>query len=602
MSRSLLPSSVVEHIAALTGPTRSAIGSTHVQCVSTLIASFCRRVGLDLGAHDASLEEYISITIVGLATGLIALRLLSMLLSVLGNAHRWLSVGLRTRHIPAVTYAMDTKPGEVNALVAFVERVLSLFLGQALTLARGCPWEHMYRWVTSRSLVKFRVLHRTGIIVGDPRGLKRIFQTGYKRYDKDLDFSYGPFLPILGTGLVTANGKHWQKQRLLMAPALRIDMLDAILPIAMRAVQRLGDKLEGVRGTREAVDIEEEFRLLTLQVIGEAILSLGPEDCDAVFPSLYLPVMEESNRRVLQPWRYLYPLTVWRYNQRVKQLDTFIKGVIRERRRERSRAGDAYASKDILDKILDSVDKEGVVWNAAAETQLCYEMKTFLLAGHETSAAMLTWTVFELAKGMEEEEEAEEMAEGKQTRGKQKGQGRMNEKHRGPFANVREEANAFLSDDASSLSRTDVEKMDWTLSCLKESLRKYSVVPVVTRDLNADDEICGVKVPRGSWIICHLQRVHHLYDDPLSWKPERFMPGGEYESFSDDIRPYMFVPFIQGPRNCLGQYFALIEARVVLGMLCKRFTFTLVDPETQGVTHPTVIPVGPVGGMSVYVE
>ena len=80
------------------------------------------------------------------------------------------------------------------------------------------------------------------------------------------------------------------------------------------------------------------------------------------------------------------------------------------------------------------------------------------------------------------------------------------------------------------------------------------------------------------------------------------MPGGEYESFSDDIRPYMFVPFIQGPRNCLGQYFALIEARVVLGSLCEAFSFSLVDPKTQGVTHPTVIPVGPVGGMHVYVD
>ena len=57
-------------------------------------------------------------------------------------------------------------------------------------------------------------------------------QTGQRKYDKDLDFSYKPFLSILGSGLVTANGAHWQKQRLLMAPALRIDMLDAIIPIA----------------------------------------------------------------------------------------------------------------------------------------------------------------------------------------------------------------------------------------------------------------------------------------------------------------------------------------------------------------------------------
>ena len=69
-----------------------------------------------------------------------------------------------------------------------------------------------------------------------------------------------------------------------------------------------------------AVDMEEEFRLLTLQVIGEAILSLPPEECDRVFPALYLPVMEESNKRVLAPWRQLYPLQAWQYNSRVRQV------------------------------------------------------------------------------------------------------------------------------------------------------------------------------------------------------------------------------------------------------------------------------------------
>jgi cytochrome P450 len=544
--------------------------STHVQRATAVLNEMLTGAGLNVSAYVSNDVQMIIVASIAACVLLLALR---SALSWLGNVHRWVTVAARTRHIEAVTYDTDAVKDK-NCIVAFIERLLSVFLGQALTLAGGCPWEHMYRWVTDKSLVKFRVAHRTGIIVGDPAGLKRVFQTGYKRYDKDLDFSYGPFLPILGSGLVTANGAHWQKQRLLMAPALRVDMLDAILPIALRAVERLSEKLDKIKGKGVAVDIEEEFRLLTLQVIGEAILSLGPEECDEVFPSLYLPVMEESNKRVLQPWRYLYPIESFKYNSRVHQLDTFIKGVIRKRREERERTGsDEYVNKDILDKILDSVDKERVPWNASAETQLCFEIKTFLLAGHETSAAMLTWSVFELAKGGGQD-----------------------------FDKVRKEAKSHLSCNPELLKRENVEKMDWTLSCLKESLRKYSVVPVVTRDLNCDDELCGVKLPRGSWIICHLQRVHHLYKDPLSWKPDRFMPGGEYDSFPDDIRPYMFVPFIQGPRNCLGQYFALIEARVVLGSLCERFRFKLVDPATQGVTHPTVIPVGPVGGMPVFVE
>ena len=132
--------------------------------------------------------------------------------------------------------------------------------------------------------------------------------------------------------------------------------------------------------------MEDEFRLLTLQVIGEAILSLGPEECDRVravgrqgsghrildawapslcaqlrwistpqvFPALYLPVMEESNRRVLQPWRYLYPLTVARYNANVKALNSYIVGIIRARRQ--ARLGNNSTTDDILDRILISVE------------------------------------------------------------------------------------------------------------------------------------------------------------------------------------------------------------------------------------------------------
>jgi len=467
--------------------------------------------------------------------------------------HRWLSVAVGTRNIPSAP--------EGNWL-----------LGHVIPLAKNCAWEKMYEWVgASPPLIKFRIFHRIGVVVGDPRGLKRIFQTRFKLYDKDLDFSYNPFLPILGTGLVTANGDHWQKQRILMAPALRIDMLDAILPIAKRATDRFCDKFERFRGTGEPVDVEEEFRLLTLQVIGEAILSLAPEECDRVFPALYLPVMEESNRRVLEPWRYLFPTTVLRYNSLVGKLNSYIIDIVRRRRVDR--AAGMKLKGDILDRILTSVEERGEKWGPALETQLCFEMKTFLLAGHETSAAMLTWSLFELsgnAKALEA---------------------------------VRRDADAAQLGPANdSPSRAAVDDMIYTLGCLKESLRKYSVVPVVTRNMNAEDDICGYHLPAGSWIICHLQKVHHLYQDPLEWRPERFMPGGEYDQFPEDIRPYMFVPFIQGPRNCLGQYFALLEARVVLGTLAKRFTFTPVDGVEQGKTHPTVIPVGPLHGMKMYVS
>ena len=146
-----------------------------------------------------------------------------------------------------------------------------------------------------------------------------------KNYSKDLEFSYAPFLDILGTGLVTSGGDTWRKMRGNISKALRVEILDEIIAIATRAVDRLCVKLDAIKGTGESIDMENEFRLLTLQVIGEAILSLSPTESDAIFPSLYLPIMDECNARSLSPWRTYLPTPEWfAHKKRVRQLDAAI--------------------------------------------------------------------------------------------------------------------------------------------------------------------------------------------------------------------------------------------------------------------------------------
>lgn len=481
-------------------------------------------------------------------------------------------------------------------------------------------------------LVRFRILGTSGVVVGDPYALKRVFQSRFKTYAKDLRVSYHPFLPVLGTGLVTADGDLWQKQRLLIGPALRVEILDDIVGIARRAADRLSAKLAGMRGTGAAVSIEEEFRLLTLQVIGEAVLSLPPEACDRVFPQLYLPVMEEANARVLRPHRKYVPTPSWfAFRARMAALNGYLVGLIRDRWRARledgdrpekvaaGSAADAAAAvvagnggknkggnkaaangngstnghsapaprrrADILDRVLAAIESSGARWSAAIETQLCYELKTFLLAGHETSAAMLTWSTFELARNP------------------------------AALAKVRAEAKRVFGAEATAPGASDTPRgdpprrdadagLEYTLSVLKEALRRYSVVPVVTRLPREDDEILpGVVLPKDTMVVCHLQHVHNSWKDAENFVPERFMPGGEYDQFDESIRPYMFLPFIQGPRNCLGQHLALLEARVVLSLLSARFTFKPADEASaEGRRHPTVIPVASVCGMMMTVE
>lgn len=84
------------------------------------------------------------------------------------------------------------------------------------------------------------------------------------------------------------------------------------------------------------------------------------------------------------------------------------------------------------------------------------------------------------------------------------------------------------------------------LGLVQETLRKYSVVPVVTRRVAADDKICGMRVPGGTYLACCLQAVHATWQQPASWSPERFLPGGEYDHFPEDIRPFMVRALCNG--------------------------------------------------------
>eukprot|EP00884_Botryococcus_braunii_P016181 jgi/Botrbrau1/3246/Bobra.174_1s0018.1 len=334
----------------------------------------------------------------------------------------------------------------------------------------------------------------------------------------------------------------------------------------MRAATRLIRKLERFRGTGCPVDLEHEFRLLTLQIIGEAVLSLPPEECDQVFPELYLPVMEEYNLRALRPWRAYLPSKAWLdCYQKMRQLNGYIKELLRDRWQQRA-SGARHPTADLLDRMLTSILARGAEWSPALEEQLCFEIKTFLLAGHETSAAMLTWSLAELTHDP----------------------ARM--------AKVTAEATAVFGPSNRHVTVQEAQGLQYSLCCLKESLRKYSVVPVVTRRAVADDEICGYMVPRGTYIACSIQAVHQSWKYADAWEPERFLQDGEYDSFPPEIQPYMFMPFIQGPRNCLGQNFALLEARIVLALLCKTFRFASSSPVLPK-RHPQVIPVGPQGGL-----
>jgi len=221
------------------------------------------------------------------------------------------------------------------------------------------------------------------------------------------------------------------------------------------------------------------------------------------------------------------------------------------------------ATKDILDRVLESSAVS--ITDKASEEQIVLqtrdEIKTFIFAGHETSSMMLSWALYELFCNPE------------------------------CMQKVLDEANRVFTPDLKGdlPSYEKLQELTYTHNVLKEALRKYYIVPVVTRVATEDDVIGGYTIPKATKVVIPILAVHtreDLYPEPNKFKPERF----------DDIDPnsFNFLGFIAGQRSCIGQHFALLETKIVLALLVQRFVF---GGKPNGQYHPYKIPICPLEGI-----
>ncbi len=284
------------------------------------------------------------------------------------------------------------------------------FLGTALAFLSHTPWDLMESWHrTYGPIYTFKLLGRTMVSIEHPDHLKDVLQSKIQNVKKDVEFAYKPFLPILGKGIVTSEGKSWMNQRRKISGALKVDILEYIPRATLSAVQRLMLKLdqccdeETGESNGQTIDIAEELRHLTLQVISETFMSLEAEESDTTFATMYLPIVEEGNKRVWSPERsYMFFMpSFWKYIFGARRLNHYVSNLIKKRwdvRKLERKEQPNERVKDILDKVLDHFEKEnpGKSLSSADVRQLRDEFKTFMLAGHETSAAMMAWAFYEL--------------------------------------------------------------------------------------------------------------------------------------------------------------------------------------------------------------
>lgn len=461
------------------------------------------------------------------------------------------------------------------------------FIGSGLQFLSNSPWDLMESWHRKYgSIYAFKLLGNICVGIEHPDHLKQVLGK-ITRVKKDVVFAYKPFLPILGNGIVTAEGNNWLKQRRKIHIPFTIDILEIIPRVTIQAVQRLMTKMDSCAESGKTIDIAEELRHLTLQVISASFLSLDAEESDAHFATMYLPIVEEGNLRVWRPERaYMFFLPdFWRHIFRCRRLNTYVSKLITDRwslRQEEKKCEKTTRYQDILDNVLTQYDKENgdTPPSRACVRQLRDEFKTFMLAGHETSGAMMTWTLFEL---MKEKNLIEKV--GKEVNS--------------VFGTTFDCLN-FSVDQDKLPSREQLSSLIFSESCLKEALRLYSVVPTVARLISEPVQIGPHIIPKGCKVMVNIQSLHR---NPEHWpNPMKFDPSRFSDPTKPRPKPYTFLPFIDGPRNCLGQYLALLESKIVISLLVQRYSLKCRDVQDDSdPRHRYMVPIIPKGSVDVFV-
>ncbi|NXQ33397.1 CP46A hydroxylase, partial [Alaudala cheleensis] len=363
-------------------------------------------------------------------------------------------------------------------------------------------------------------------------------------------FVYGNLFSLfgerfLGNGLVTVcNHEHWRKQRRIMDPAFSRSYLMGLMETFNEKAEELMEKLE------EKADGKTEFSMLsmmsrvTMDIIGKVAFGLelnALSDDQTPLPNAVTKIMEGLNKARVPFIRFMpgKQKLVKEARESVRLLRRVGKECI-DRRREAIQNG-KEATMDILTQIL----KGDALEETRDDENILDNFITFFVAGHETSANQMTFTVMALGQ------------------------------HPEILARAQAEVDEVLG-AKRDVDYEDLGKLSYLSQVLKESLRLYPPVSGTLRRLEKELVINGIRIPGNTTVFLStyvMGRMEKFFKDPLTFDPDRFS--------KDAPKPYYcYFPFSLGPRSCIGQVFAQMEVKVVMAKLLQRFEFQLVPGQS----------------------
>lgn len=366
----------------------------------------------------------------------------------------------------------------------------------------------------------------------NPEDIEYVLVTNHRNFIKDRVARQKLFRLLLGNGLLTSDGDFWIRQRRLAQPAFHRDRIAGYGEVMVAYTERM---LDGWR-ERETRDVHQEMMRLTLQIVAKTLFDTDVAgEAEEVGRTLEVTMDRFSSQgsmlRMLD--NYLPTPGRRRFEKAVEKLDKIIYDIISRRRESGKDAG------NLLSMLLAAQDEDGSRMN---DRQLRDEAMTLFLAGHETTALALSWTWYLLANNKEVAEK------------------------------LFDEIQAVLGDRKAEMS--DLPRLSYTEMVVKESLRLYPPAWGFGRQAVDDCEIGGYFVPAGTQVFINPWTTHRdsrFFEDPLAFRPERW--AGDLEK---QLPRFAYMPFGGGPRLCIGNAFARMEAALILATIAQRFRFTLV--------------------------
>jgi cytochrome P450 len=389
-------------------------------------------------------------------------------------------------------------------------------------------------WKRYGEVVRYRLGTMQVFLVVHPDGVKQVLQENHRNYLKSADYQI--LKRLLGEGLLTSEGPLWLRQRRLMAPMFHRQRIAEFGATMVDSTLKMLDRWSARTSDSSAFDVCNEMMHLTLEIVARVLFKVEIEGDLAHRIGRDVTVSNERlgqfDLGTLLPW--LPTPRNREFRQAVLSLDAIVAGIIAEHRRSGEDRG------DLLSLLLAARDQD--TGEAMSDRQVRDEALTLILAGHETTANALAWTWYLLSQ----------------------------------HPDVEQKLHAELAEVLGGRAPTvaDLPNLRYTSMVIDESMRLYPPAWSVGRSPIADDEILGFKVPKGSSVMLSQWLTHRhpdFWEDPERFDPERFTP----ERAANRPR-YAYFPFGGGPRQCIGNIFALTEANLILAAVAQKYRLRMV--------------------------